>query len=73
MGILQGRILEWVATPSSRGSSQSKYRTPPALQGSPNFLLKINCISNMKSDFFFKSPMEVAEIVEGVHGEVAFH
>ena len=26
MGILQARILEWVATPSSRGSSQSKGR-----------------------------------------------
>ena len=27
MGILQERILEWVAMPSSRGSSQSKDRT----------------------------------------------
>ena len=26
-GIFQGRILEWVATPSSRGSSQSKDQT----------------------------------------------
>ena len=26
MGILQARILEWVAMPSSRGSSQSRYR-----------------------------------------------
>ena len=42
-------------------------------QGSPNFLLKINCISNMKKWFFLKSPMEGAEIVEGTHGEGAFH
>ena len=27
MGILQERILEWVATPSSRGSSQPRDRT----------------------------------------------
>ena len=27
MGILQARILEWVATPSSRGSSQPRTRT----------------------------------------------
>ena len=27
MGILQGRILEWVAMPSSRGSSQPRGRT----------------------------------------------
>ena len=27
MGILQARILEWVAMPSSRGSSQPKDRT----------------------------------------------
>ena len=26
-GILQARILEWVATPSSRGSSQPRDRT----------------------------------------------
>jgi len=25
MGILQARILEWVAIPSSRGSSKSRY------------------------------------------------
>ena len=32
-GILQGRILEWVAMPSSRGSSQPRDYTPaPALQ-----------------------------------------
>ena len=29
MGILQGRILEWFAMPSSRGSSQPR---PPTLQ-----------------------------------------
>ena len=28
MGILQARILEWVAMPSSRGSSQPRDRTP---------------------------------------------
>jgi len=27
MGILQARILEWVAMPSSRGSSQSRVQT----------------------------------------------
>ena len=27
MGIFQARILEWVAMPSSRGSSQSRIRT----------------------------------------------
>jgi len=27
MGILQARILEWVAMPSSKGSSQSRDRT----------------------------------------------
>ena len=27
VGILQARILEWVAMPSSRGSSQSRDRT----------------------------------------------
>jgi len=27
MGILQARILEWAAMPSSRGSSQAKDRT----------------------------------------------
>ena len=33
MGILQTRILEWVAMPSSRGSSQPRDRTQsPALQ-----------------------------------------
>ena len=26
-GILQARILEWIAVPSSRGSSQSRVRT----------------------------------------------
>ena len=37
MGILQARILEWVAVPSSRGSSRPRDRTPvsmsPALAG----------------------------------------
>ena len=34
MGILQARILEWVAMPSSRGSSQPRDRTTsPALAG----------------------------------------
>ena len=32
MGILQARILEWVAMPSSRGSSQLRVRTHPTLQ-----------------------------------------
>ena len=27
LGILQARILEWVAMPSTRGSSQPRYRT----------------------------------------------
>jgi len=27
MGILQARIMQWVAMPSSRGSSQHRYRT----------------------------------------------
>jgi len=30
MGILQARILEWVAMPSSRGSSQTRDRTQVA-------------------------------------------
>ena len=35
-GILQARILEWVAMPSSRGSSQPRDQTaPPALQADP--------------------------------------
>ena len=33
MGILQARILEWVAMPSSRGSSQPRDRTHALLQG----------------------------------------
>ena len=32
MGILQTRILEWVAMPSSRGSSQGIESRPPTLQ-----------------------------------------
>ena len=32
MGILQARILEWVAMPSSRGSSQPRDQTPGLLQ-----------------------------------------
>ena len=37
MGILQARMLEWVAMPSSMGSSQPRDRTPrsPALQADP--------------------------------------
>ena len=30
-GILQARILKWVAIPFSRGSSQPRYQTPPLL------------------------------------------
>ena len=33
MGILQARILDWVVMPSSRGSSQSRSFTSPALTG----------------------------------------
>ena len=33
MGVLQARVLEWIAMPSSRGSSQSRDRTrSPTLQ-----------------------------------------
>ena len=32
MGILQARILEWAAMPSSKGSSQPRELRPPALQ-----------------------------------------
>ena len=35
MGILQARIMEWIAMPSSRGSSQPRDRT----QVSPTFLM----------------------------------
>ena len=31
LGVLQARILEWVAMPSSRGSSQSRHRTQVSL------------------------------------------
>ena len=48
MGILQARILQWVAMPSSRGSSQPRDQSllllqadslPSELQGSPSALL----------------------------------
>ena len=36
MGVLQARILEWVAMPSSRGSSQPRDQTmSPVLQADP--------------------------------------
>ena len=34
MGILQARILDWVAMPSSRGSSQSRSFTSPKIMAS---------------------------------------
>ena len=37
MGILQARILEWVAMPSSRGYSRPRNQTPASLT-SPAFL-----------------------------------
>ena len=33
VGILQARILDWIAMPSSRGSSQSRSFTSPASTG----------------------------------------
>ena len=49
LGILQARILEWVAMPSFRGSSQPRDRTrvwqvgslPPALAGKPHESLTV--------------------------------
>ena len=36
MGILQARILEWVAMPSSRGSSHTAGRLPSEPPGKPS-------------------------------------
>ena len=44
-GISQARILEWVAMPSSRGSSQPKDRT------------SISCISLTAGGFFTSEPL----------------
>ena len=55
-GILQARILEWVAMPSSRGSSQSKEEpVSPALQVGSLLLShwgKIMVLQNKKFSFF---------------------
>ena len=45
MGILQARILEWVAMPSSRGSSQSRDRTC------------VSCGSCNAGEFFTTEPL----------------
>ena len=45
MGILQARILQWVATPSSRGSSWTRDRT------------RVSCISCMTGRFFTTGPL----------------
>ena len=55
---LQARILEWVAMPSSRGSSQPKDRTQVShtagLSEPPGFLLKIaSCENKTITEFWF--------------------
>ena len=45
-GILQARILEWVAMPSSRGSSQLRDQT------------RISCIFSVSGTFFTTEPPE---------------
>ena len=44
MGILQARILEWVAMPSSRGSSELRDGT------------RISCVSCIPAEFFTAEP-----------------
>ena len=66
MGILQARILAWVAMPSSRGSSHPGMQPgPPAFQrdsyqlshqGSPVW----HCLSYLKCSFFFLSMFNLA-------------
>ena len=46
MGILQARILEWVAMPSSRGSSRPRDRT------------HASCVSYIAGGFFTTGPLE---------------
>ena len=46
MGILQARILEWVAMPSSRGSSQPKDRTQVSLIAGRFFTVWANSVVN---------------------------
>ena len=45
-GILQARILEWVAVPSSRASSRPRYQT------------HISCVSCITGGFFTTEPLE---------------
>ena len=56
LGILQARILEWVAIPFSRGSSQPRDRIPgsPALQADtllpgPPGMCSVNVVKSMIS------------------------
>ena len=46
MGILQARILQWVAMPSSRGSSQPRDQT------------RVSCIFSVSGTFFTTEPPE---------------
>ena len=52
LGILQARILEWLATPSSRGSSQHKDGT------------RVSCVFCTADRFFTDEPLEKAYILD---------
>ena len=56
-GILQARILDWVALPSSRGSSQPRDRTPTqgsALKADVNICDHGNLLSQLNKDKILK-------------------
>ena len=76
LGILQERILEWVAVPSSRGSSQPKDRTqvsclvggffsnePPGkqLKGQAYLGFPLTCLNFNEFCFKSKSALELTE------------
>ena len=55
-GILQAKILGWISTPASRGSSQLGDRTP------------VSCGSCIAGGFFTAEPPEAPKKVEGEEG-----
>ena len=54
-GILQARILEWVAMPSSRGSSRPRDQT------------HVSCVSCIAGWFFTAEPSGLKGVKWGVH------
>ena len=54
-GILQARILEWVAMPSSRGSSRPKDRT------------HVSCVSCVGGEFFTTEPLKYSSSNQKAH------